>query len=51
MNPINVLATLIYFVVFILLMIALCVYLWDVFRRYAQEKKADKQKEEGHSHP
>lgn len=46
MNPINVLATLIYFVVFILLLIALSVYLWDVFRRYAQEKKAEKQKED-----
>lgn len=45
MNPINVLATLIYFVVFILLLIALSVYLWDVFRRYAQDKKAEKQKE------
>ena len=51
MNPVNVLATLIYFVVFIMLLIALSVYLWDVFRRYAQERKAEKRKEEDQAQP
>ena len=51
MNPINILATVIYFAVFLMLLFALSVYLWDVFRKYAQEKKAEKQKEQDHSHP